>query len=156
MFLLLLLLLLAGAAVHSYRLEPRTRAAVGEIFLRWILAGYCGLPMVAVAIGILAAPERLGEMLPVGPPSPVLAFFGWAYLGMALSGLLALRYGGTYLIGPAVCWAVYFLGATLVHLHGPAAASHLSHGGILATLATHGGISLILLVALAAARLGRS
>lgn len=153
MFTLLLAALLVAATIHSYRLEERTTARIGEIFLLYVLVGYCGVPMLAVSLGILAAPTWMAEMLPVGPPTAVVAFFGWAYLGMSVSAILALRYRGQYLIGPAVCWAIYFLGATAVHLHGPGADSHMSHGGLLVILANHGLVAVLLGVALLASGL---
>ena len=144
-----LIFALAAAAIHATRLEERTNERIGEIFLLYVLVGYCGLPMLAVSIGILAFPDRMGEMLPIGEPTNVLAFFGWAYLGMSLVSLMALRYRGPYLIAPAVVWGVYFAGATAVHLHGPETASHLTHGGVLATFATHGLVTVVLGIALA-------
>lgn len=155
MFTLLIVGIVAGAIIHSFRLTERTPAAIGEVFLVWVLVGYCGLPMLAVSVGILAAPERMAEMLPIGEPTNVVAFFGWAYLGMSLMATLALWFRGAFLIGPAVCWALYFLGATAVHLHGSGAHA-MGHGGLLATLATHLLITVLLVVALGASRLWRS
>ncbi len=145
MFPLLLLGLLIAATVQSYRLETRTASRVGEIFLRWVLVGYCGVPMLVVSVAVLAFPGRTAEMLPVGPPSTILGFFGWAYLGMSIMAVLALWYRGTALVGPAVCWAIYFFGATLVHLHG---GGESGHGGVLVVLLAHLSISVILGVAL--------
>lgn len=148
MFLLILFGTLVLAALHVFRLEDRSVSRAGDIFLRYVLVGYCGLPMLAVSVGILAAPERMAEMLPVGPPSVVVAFFGWAYLGMSLISTLALRASGAFLVGPALCWSVYFAGATVVHLGAGGAHGGGSHGAVLMILATHGLIAVILIVAL--------
>ncbi len=156
MFVLLLFGCVLAAAIHALRLRERTTERIGELVLLYVLVGYCGVPMVAVSVGILAAPERMAEMLPIGEPGPVVAFFGWAYLGMSLLPLLALRYRGTFLIAPVVCWGVYFAGATFVHLHGGGGGA-ASHGGMLAVLATHGLVTVILAIGLfMSGLLGRS
>ncbi len=146
MFLLLLIACLLAATVHSLRLDPRTPGRIGELFLRYVLVGYCGVPMLIVSLGILAVPGHMAAMLPVGAPTQLLAFFGWAYLGMSLIAIMTLRYRGTFLVAPAVCWAVYFAGATIVHRQDAPA----SHGDALHIFATHGLIAVILAVALVA------
>ena len=153
MFVVLLLACLLAATIHSLRIEPRTTARIGEIVLLYVLVGYCGVPMLAVSIGILAAPGTMVAMLPVGEPSLVLAFFGWAYLGMSLLPILALRYRGTSLIAPAVCWAVYLGGANVVHLQGGGESAPASHGAALMTFATHGLVAVLLVAALIASGL---
>lgn len=152
MFLLLLAALLVAATVHSLLAAPRSRQRSGELFLLYLLVGYCGLPMLAVSLGVLVTPERIAEMFPVGPPTPLLSFFGWAYLGMSLLAILALRYRGSYLVGAVLCWSVYWAGATMVHLHAP---DHpTSHAGALVVFAVHGLVAVLLVAALAAYRLG--
>lgn len=136
MFLILLGLLVAAAAIHASRLEVRTRQRVAEVFLRWLLAGYCGVPMAAVSLGILVIPDHVAEMLPLGEPGPLAAFFGWAYLGMSVPAVMAVQRRGAFLLGPAVVWAVYLVGATLVHLHG--GGHGVGFAGFLHTIATHG------------------
>ena len=148
MFILLLIALLTAAGIHAYRHPDRSSGRTGETFLVYILVGYCGIPMLAVSIGILAAPERMAEMLPVGGSTPIVAFFGWAYLGMSLIAILALRFRGTFLLGPAVAWGVYFAGATVVHLHQVPAGD--GHGGLLFIFSTHGLVSVLLAGALIA------
>ncbi len=142
MFMYLLIACVLAALFHGLRQPERSRERLGELLLLYVLVGYCGFPMLAVSVGILVAPDRMAEMLPIGASGAVVAFFGWAYLGMSLLSLLALRYRGAYLIGPAVCWAVYFAGATFVHLHGAGAPA--SHGGMLAIFATHGLVTVLL------------
>lgn len=148
MFKYLLIACVVAATVHFVRAGERTSQRIGELVLLYVLVGYCGVPMLVVSLGILAVPERMATMLPVGEPGPVLAFFGWAYLGMSLLPILALKYRGAFLIAPAVCWSVYFAGATVVHLHGGSAGESISHGGMLAIFATHGLVSLVLVIAL--------
>lgn len=152
MFLIILAVVLAGAAVHvALRGSDRSRERVGEIVLVWTLVGYCGIPMLVVAGMVLVHPHETLDAF--GFPNahddnPLAEFFGWAYLGMALSATLALLYRGTYLVGPALIWAIFFIGATYLHLargdHGG------THAGALGIFAMHGVISLILLGALLA------
>ncbi len=147
MLFLVLLGAVAGALVHARRgpAQP-TLARTGELIVRYTLVAYCGIPMLLVSIGILAAPERMAEMLPVGPSAPIVAFFGWAYLGMSLAALLALWYSGSFLLAAALPWAVYFAGATIVHLHAPDPEG--GHGGALLIFATHGLVSVVLIAGL--------
>ena len=154
MFLLLLTLTLTGAAIHAARLEPRTAARVAEVVLRWVLVGYCGVPMVVVAVVTLLDPDRAAAVLGFAAGNPFEVFLGWAYLGMAVIAVLALRFSGVYLIGPAVVWAVFFVGATAVH-HAQALSGGVSHGGLLWIFATHGLISVVLGGALVASGVWR-
>lgn len=152
MFLIILAVVLVGAAVHvAWRGGDRSRERVGGIVLLWTLVGYCGIPMLGVAGMVLVHPHETLEAF--GFPNahddnPLVGFFGWAYLGMALSATLALRYRGTYLVAPALIWAIFFFGATFLHLAaGDGGGTHL---GALGIFAMHGMISLILLGALLA------
>ena len=154
MFLILLVLTLTGAVVHSLRLENRTTARIGEVVLRWVLVGYCGLPMLVVAVGTLADPDRVASVLGFAAGNPFELFLGWAYLGMAVIAVLALRFGGAYLIGPALVWAVFFVGATGIH-RAQALSGGVSHGGLLSVFATHGLISVVLGGALVASGVWR-
>lgn len=149
MFALLLLAVLAAAAVHFARSAERTRARAGELLLRWVLAGYCGVPMVVVAAFLLVHPHETAEILGFEPDHPFALFLGWAYLGMALTATMTMRWGGRYAVGPAVTWAVFFLGATFVHLGevgGPGAAGH---AGLLEIVGGHLMVSILLVAGLA-------
>lgn len=149
MFLALLLALLAGAFVHTARVgSQRTRRDVGRILLLWLLVGYCGVPMLLVGLAILVWPAHVAAHLGFPAGNPFQAFLGAAYLGMALLSVLALRYRGSFLIGPAVCWIVFFGGATAIHLGEYHRQGGLTHGGALAVFATHGLIAALLLGAL--------
>ena len=150
MFLYLLLLLLAAAAVHVTLIRERSRERVGRIALLYILVGYCGLPMLTVSVACLAWPDRVARMLGFPAGNPFQALLGVALFGMSLLSLLALRYRGRFLVAPTVCWAVFFAGATVIHLRDFAARGVLTHGGILVVFASHGLISLLLVAAFAA------
>lgn len=149
MFLLLLLAVLVAASIHVARLQERTLPRVGELFLRYVLVGYCGVPMVAVSVGVLVSPDRAADILGFPAGNPFQDFLGYAYLGMSLVAVLALKYRGAFLIGPAVGWTVFFAGATAVHLKTMGGEGGLSHGGVLFIFATHGLISVLLAAALA-------
>lgn len=142
-FVYLLALLLLAATVHVAVLQQRTTERVAEIVLLYLLVGYCGVPMLAVSLWVLVSPERAAAGFGFSAAGPLLGFFGWAYLGMSLLSLLALRYRGAFLVAPVVVWAVYLGGATLVHLQE-------SHGRALEIVTSHGLIAVLLVGALIA------
>lgn len=144
-FVYLLALLLAGAVVHIAKLSDRSPSRGAEVLLRYLLVGYCGIPMLIVSIWALSRPDQVAHMFGFGAAGPLLGFFGYAYLGMSLLAILALWYRGNFLVAPALVWAVYLGGATVVHLRqlGP-----LSGGGAVEIFASHGLIALLLAVAL--------
>jgi hypothetical protein len=137
-FVYLLALLLLAATVHAVVLRERTVGRVAELVLLYLLVGYCGVPMLALSIWVLVSPERAAAGFGFDAAGPLLDFFGWAYLGMSLLSLLALRYRGTFLVAPVVVWTVYLGGATLVHLQG-------SPGRAVEILASHGLIAVLLI-----------
>ena len=155
MFFVLLILLLLVASAHVALRRPRTLARTGTTFLVYLLVGYCGLPMVVVSIWSLARPDQTASMLGFPPGGPFQQFFGVAYLGMAIISLLTPFLRRSFLIGPALCWAVFFAGATAIHFADESAHQTLTHGSMLAIFATHGLISVLLLIALAASRAWR-
>ena len=63
---------------------------------------------------------------------------GWA------SGRLELGTLSRYLIGPAVCWSIFFFGATFIHLADAGSHGAVGHGGLLWIVASHGLISVLL------------
>jgi hypothetical protein len=140
-FVYLLAILLAGAAVHVARMPDRTVRRGAEVTLLYLLVGYCGIPMLAVSLWVLLSPEDAARGFGFAASGPVLAFFGWAYLGMSLLSILALRYRQTFLVAPVIVWAVYLGGATAVHLHE-------STGSAFAIFASHGLIGVLLVVTL--------
>lgn len=150
MFAYLLVGLLAAAAVHIARSEDRTSRRIGELGLLYLLVGYCGVPMLGVSAGVLWRPDRAAEMLGFAAGNPFQGFLGYAFLGMSVMAILSLRYRGTYLIAPAITWAVFFAGATAVHLRDYAARGALTHHGLLEIFVAHGLISILLVAALLA------
>lgn len=142
-FVYLLAILLAGAAVHVAHMPDRSVARGAEVTLLYLLVGYCGIPMLAVSLWVLLSPEAAARGFGFQAAGPVLGFFGYAYLGMSLLSVLALRYRQTFLIAPVVVWAVYFGGATAVHL------ATSGGRGALEIFTSHGLIAVLLVVTLA-------
>lgn len=155
MFVALLAVLLIAWGVHLRRTRERGRSWGGELLLRYLLVGYCGIPMLVVAGLLLVHPHEVAEVLGVEPDHPFGRFFGWAYLGMAGAATLAIRFQGTYLVGPAVVWAVFFAGATAEHVDLSGGGAAMGHGGLLVILAAHALISVLLLAGLSASGLWR-
>ncbi len=82
MFVLLLALLLIAWAVHVRRADTSSRARGGELLLRYVLAGYCGIPMLVVAGILLIHPHETAHILGVEPTTPsavswVGRIWGW-------------------------------------------------------------------------------
>lgn len=144
-FTYLLLLLLAGAAVHIAKLPDRTPARGAAVLLQYLLVGYCGVPMLAVSLWALLSPVVVARMFGVGAAGPLLGFFGYAYLGMSLVAVLTLWYGGTFLVAASVVWAVYLGGATVVHL---TKFGRPSAGGVVEIFVSHGLIAVLLVTGL--------
>lgn len=143
-----LVLVLIGAAIHVARLSTRTSRSAGETVLVWVLVGYCGIPMIGLMGFGLMHPHELAELTGFPQGSPFQSFTTWALLGMGVAATLGWRYRGAYLMGPALAWSIFFLGATTIHMEQFGAGGDLSHATLLLIFATHGLISVILLVAL--------
>lgn len=154
-FHVVLALVVVAFAVHVLRLRTRSPSTVGETLLLWVLVGYCGVPMLAFMLYGLLHPRELAALTGFPPDSPFQVFTTWALLGMSVAAILAPRYRGAYLVGPSVAWAIFFGGATFIHLRQYAAAGSLDHGLALLVFATHGLISILLLGGLAASGVWR-
>ena len=150
MFLAILAVVLLAVTIHAVRTAHGTSRRSGELALVYLLVGYCGLPMLLLAVAGLVSPEWSSRVFGI-PGGNVQGAVALVTLGMALAAVLALRYRGTYLIGPAVAWAVYLGGGTFVHLHG--GFGDLDPHHLLYIFATHGLVALILVGALLASGL---
>lgn len=148
MFQILLLVLIAAAALHFWRSRERTVERAGRLLLRWVLVGYCGIPMIGVALLVLVHPSEAAEVLGFAAGNPFELFLGWAYLGMAVVATLSLRYRDRYLVAPALLWAIFFAGATGVHVGDYRAAGVLTHGSLLQLFVAHGLVSVLLVAGL--------
>lgn len=122
---------LHGALAPSHRSDRSKRV---ELSLVWLVAGYFGVVMVAVALFMLFAPERAAAFLDAEPGNPFQEFAGVLYLSMALMAVLAAFFRGVYLVAPVFTWAFYFLAATAVHL------GQYHHAG---DLGAHSGVVIV-------------
>jgi len=153
MFLIIFLCILAAGAAHASASGPRTTRRFAELMLVYSLVGYFGILMLTVAVYTLVAPARFaashGWTLSDG--NPFAQFSGVAYGAMAVSAILAVWHRDRYLIAPTVCWAIFFLGATWVHV------ADYAHRGREVSLslcwnvfANHGLMSVVLIALLVA------
>ena len=158
-FLAILLLVVAAAAVRARTRLAEGRKSAARTFLRVLLVGYCGIPMVVVAVALLLAPARTAAGFGfVAGSGPVASFLGVAYLGMALAATMASRFRGEYLVAAAIPWIVFLAGATVVHLHDlgglhGSAVGAVGPVGVVHLLVVHGGVALLLTGALGASGL---
>jgi len=153
LFLHLMLLVILAACIHLGVMKPRTPQRFGQILLRYLLIGYCGIPMLVLGIWALMRPDAAAATLGFPAGNPLMEFAAMAFLAMSIPSLLTLWYRGTFLIAPAVLWAVFFAGATLIHLQDFHHKGVMTHGGIIHIFATHALISILLVVGLLASGL---
>ena len=149
MFVFLIVGLLVGAAIQLGVQGAWSRRRVGEVGLLWVLVGYCGVSMLLHSAESLLLPALVADWHGFPAGGIWQAFTTVALLGMAVSAVLAIWYRGAYLIGPSLTWAVYFGGATVIHLQDEAAKGPLTTGAVAGIFVTHGLIALLLLVFLA-------
>ena len=148
MFHIALALVFLALIVHVARTTDRTRERIGELTMLYVLVGYCGVPMLAfMVVGLWNGP-LLADWLGFPPDNPFQGFATVALLAMSLLSLLTVRYRGPYLIGPAVVWSVFFLGATFIHVADFHSRGGMTHSSALLIFATHGLIAIVLLPAL--------
>ncbi len=149
MFHLALGVVMIGLIIHVVRTHERTRERVGELVMLYVLIGYCGVATLAVSLYGLWNGPALAGMLGFPADNPFQDFVSVALLAMSILSLLSVRYRGAYLIGPAVVWSVFFVGATFIHVGDFSAHGAMTHGTALMIFATHGLISVMLLTGLA-------
>lgn len=125
MFLLTALALVLAALVHASR-AGRDLDGRLELVLVYLLAGYHGIIMLAVSIYNFAVPEGGAAMAGAEPGNAFQLFFGFAYLAMSVTAILAIWWRDRHLEGQVVLWSIYFFGATWVHLREYGAAGDLS------------------------------
>jgi hypothetical protein len=66
---------------------------------------------------------------------------------------MTLWYRGNFLVAPAVVWAVFFAGATLIHLEDLHRKGVMTHASLIHIFATHALISILLIAGLLASGL---
>lgn len=151
MFPLAALLLTVLGLVHG-RIVGGDRVRVLELGLVYLLAGYHGVVMLAVALFTLLGGPRAAAMAGAEPGSPFQQFAGFAFLGLSIAAILAVRLRDSYPVGPVVAWTVYFLGATGVHWREAAAAGDLDATWALRIVTSHALPALAMLALLLAWR----
>ncbi|HXI03235.1 MAG TPA: DUF6790 family protein, partial [Candidatus Saccharimonadales bacterium] len=115
MFIFLAALFVAAGLVHG-AVKHAGKVERIDLVLVYLLAGYHGIVMVAVALFGMIHPARAAAMLGAPAGNVFQDFMAWAYLGMSVASILAIWLRGSYLAGPVVYWSIYFLGATRVHM----------------------------------------
>ena len=145
MFLLLAVVLSAAGFAHGAIARSPLAQRV-ELALVYLVAGYFGLTMLVVGVFCLVAPARAAGMLGAEPGNPFELFLGWAFCGMALAALLAVRLRGAYLVGPIAAWSVDFFGAVHVHWVEYAAGGRLSPRFAAFIVLVHAGPPLLAIV----------
>ena len=156
MFLTLLAGLLLAGFTHARMTRPRAPGETPELLLVYVLAGYCGIVQVAVAIAMLLVPDLVATQVGVPAGNPIEIWAASLLLGAGIIATLSIRFRGSYLIAPVIVWSVFFLGASYAHLRTDILNGRaLSPGRVAWTLATHALVSAIL-IGLFIARRGRS
>jgi len=144
LWVIILVLLVAGATVHARLAVPRlTRRRVTEIFLVYILAGYYGVAMLLAAAVHLSNPAGIANLKGWQPSEPFQTLYAFALLGLAGTAFLSIWWRGTYLLGPALFGSVLLLGGA--YLHG----SEVLHAGRFVLLKDGPEVLLDLIVPLA-------
>lgn len=152
MFLALFVIFLVAGWIHALKTGPRTRRRFTELLLVYPLVGYFGILMLVVAVYGLAAPARFAAShgWAVSVNNPFQQFLAVAYGAMAIVATLAVWLRGRYLIGPAGCWSLFFLGATYIHVVDFAERGReITFTLVLRLFATHGLMSVVLIALLA-------
>lgn len=152
MFLLLFIGFLATGGIHAFMTGPRTRQRFAEMMLVYSLVGYFGILMLSVAVYNLVAPEQFAAShgWSVSGDNPFQQFSAISYGAMAIIAILAIWLRGLYLVAPAVCWSIFFLGATYIHLVDYAARGReITFGLFVHVFSSHGLMALVLIALLA-------
>ena len=146
MGLLSLVVILGVAAVHALKTKARTSQRWTELFLVYLLVGYCGLFVFGISIFGLVDGEHLAKTFGFSTGGPFMQFLCFTFLGMSTIAILSIWFRGQYLIAPTVCWSIFWLGATYVHLANAfAAKGYLTFHFFLIVFFSHGIVAVLLL-----------
>lgn len=148
MWIVLLIVLMAAAAIHSKLAAGSGRTRASELFLVYLLAGYCGLAPIALGLAtFIASPEwQIAHIPRVQPGNPLMTWFALLWLGMGAVGTLSIWLRGPYLIAPLVGWSIFWGGATFAHVaHDPSEAHPLTAHGFAHIFVAHGLIAILLI-----------
>lgn len=145
MWFALLVLSLIAAAIHVRVRKTDSRAAAAEVFLVYLLAGYCGIAQIVRAFAILVKGAPLMAHVQFTPGDPAVMWLAFFSLACGVVGALSIWKRGDYLLAPVVAWAIFWTGTTFAHIrmdewHGITN----SWVGIAWAFATHGLIAVLL------------
>ncbi len=148
MWQLIELSLLGAGAVHAYVTPSRSPARIAEMMLVYLLAGYCGVTMLAVGLVAVVNPDWVAvNMAQVPPGNAVMIWAGFLFIGLSLVSIMTIWLRGIFLIAPVVIWSIYWAGATYAHLVADRQNGHaLTSDVVFQTFVSHGLIAVILLV----------
>lgn len=147
MWFALLIVSLVAAAVHVRVRPAASRAASAEVYLVYLLAGYCGFAQIVRAFAILAKGAPLMAHVRFTPGDPAVLWLAFFSLGCGAIGALSIWKRGEFLLAPVVTWSIFWTGTTYAHLRMDA-----WHGitnawsGVAWAFATHGLIAVLLVV----------
>lgn len=147
MWFALLVVSLIAAAIHVRVRPTGSKGAAAEVFLVYLLAGYCGLAQIVRAFAILIKGAPLMAHVQFTPGDPAVMWLAFFSLGCGVIGTLTIWRRGDFLLAPVVAWAIFWTGTTFAHLrmdewHGITN----SWLGIAWAFATHGLIAVLLVV----------
>ena len=146
MGLIFLLAVLGVASLHALITKTRTSQRWIELLLVYLLVGYCGLFVFGVSIFGLVDGEQLAKTFGFSTGGPFLQFLCFSFLGMATIAIFSIWFRGQYLIAPTVCWSIFWLGATYVHLANAfTAKGYITFHFVLFVFFSHGIVALLLL-----------
>ena len=108
-----LVALIVAATIHS----RFSRTSKAELYLVYLLAGYCGIAQVAFGLAMLFAPAewQLAHMPRVQPYNPSMAWVAFLWLGMGAIGTMTIWLRGVFMVAPLVAWMIFWTGATVAH-----------------------------------------
>ena len=157
MWFIFIILSTLAAIVHARLTPPITRERLAELCLVYLLAGICGILQIAFGFATLFAGDRVAAHMHVPPGNPGQVWMAFLIMGMGATGTLAIWLRGSYLIAPAISWAIFFAGATYAHVNADALAGHPPTVTSLSVIfLTHTLTALLLPYFLWASRTGRA
>ena len=146
MSLIFLVVILGAAVLHALITKTHTSQRWIELFLVYVLVGYCGLFVFGVSIFGLVDGEQLAKTFGFSTGGPFMQFLCFTFLGMSTIAILSIWLRGQYLIAPTVCWSIFWLGATYVHLANAfATKGYLTFHFFLIVFFSHGIVAVLLL-----------
>lgn len=147
MFQVFLAALLAAGAMHAQVSRGPLRGKTAEMMLIYVLAGYCGVMMVALGAVAVVDPDWVAiNMAQVPPGNPVMIWAGFLFLSLGVVAIMTIWHRGAFLIAPVIVWSTYWAGATYAHLVADKQNGHpLTTELFFQTFVGHGLVALILL-----------